>query len=204
MEFLTKSMVRLLDKGEPVPVLLEIQPELFEDAKKALPQFGLRAIWDISIDAHRFIALEAVPADLIPRLSDIPGVNVVHYDAPVQFYGPFGIIRGLQEGVRPKDMIFGKGISPIRALSERTGGKKEGYYGTKEVWKLTGGEQAKSEGYDGSKTKVCIIDTGVWNLHEALGRRVKSVAISRYKVDRFFDSSGHGTWCAAMVAGSEP
>jgi len=78
--------------------------------------------------------------------------------------------------------------------------KKVDFTSTYWTKKLIGADVANAKGFTGRDVTVAVLDTGSAIYHEQLAGRVyKNITV--YPV-AYVDTNGHGTWCAACVAGN--
>jgi len=205
MAIVTNSLKSKMGVQTTVNIVVEIAPDMVEAVNGPIGQLNLTKVYDIKVAGLNFITFEGVPREQVDFISSIPGIEAIYFDQVVDYFfgeNVRGLLEGLQNGIRPRNFVVGKDVSPAKGiLTENERGQRDGLFGTEKVWELSGAKDAFEEGINGSNTKVCIIDTGVWNAHEAFGRSVETLSVSIYGFDKRFDSNGHGTWCVAMVGG---
>lgn len=198
---ITASLRQRLLTQERVNIIVEVAPPALEQVRQPISTLGLTPFYEISVGGLAFLTFDNVPRQRIPEIEAIPGVEAVHFDFN-RFELRFGIIQGLLQaraaGQRPRDFLFAPNLlQNLAGNVQRT--PAEGIIGTEKVWQLGGGPAAQSDGIDGSKTKVAVIDTGAWSFHQALGG-IQTASVSPFGLDKIFDSAGHGTWVTAEVS----
>lgn len=180
-----------------VDIIAEITPDKLEHFMDVAKSLGLDVWQKVSIGPFLFISIRNVPVDIIPKLEMVEGVEILHYDKKVRFFFGLGIMDAIAEGIRPRDFFVAKEFNIVSILKKQITKKNE--IGTHKIYELSGLDKIP---YDGSKTKVCVIDTGIALAHPAFaGKRIKSLSLSRFGVDRIVDSNGHGTFVSAEIIG---
>jgi len=197
----TNSLRARLPQVQAIPVIIEVVPQFGDFVKNTLSTFGIPIFYDMSIGQFRFLTVDALPVQLVDQVASIQGVEVVHLDFPITFFGPgpFNLIQFFREGGRLRDLVIGENIRVFNILTDRQTTPGAGWIGTKRVRQVVKADQAINDGVDGSQTKVAILDTGVFSRHIATPTNIIQDTVSRFGVMTLGDSSGHGTHVNAIT-----
>jgi len=194
---ITRTLLEKSGVMRTVSIIVEVVPEFFQQVLGSLREYKVRST--TVIGPMGFIALEDVPSEHLEKIASLTGVEMVHYDQKVRYFGPFGFMDALANGIRPRDFIVAKDFNLFSILNKSRAVRNE--IGTKKLVELSHASELQ---YDGSGTKVCVVDTGISIAHPAFaGKKVKSLHISRFGIDSLVDSNGHGTFVSAAVVGKE-
>src|SRR3990172_5048237 len=156
------------------PVILEMEPGAFPDVLGRLPELTLpsflpEALIRLTIPFFNMIALSAVPAPFLAVLLALPGVKMVHPDLEKYTL-----------------------VMPAAA-------RESEWWNTWESRKVLGADLAFLEGFNASRVRLGVLDTGVDVTHPQLsGTEFYSTISPTHEV---IDENGHGSHVASTAAG---
>jgi hypothetical protein len=177
------------------PVILEVEPPYFADVLAEVKQYAFEVPRTLLRVVEREFPLFPTQVLEIPLFSMVAGVlpREVIFDFAEDFrvrrIYPDQIKFALQYPTVPPE-----GVYRIRR-------KGRDWYFTSTYWtkKIIGADVANQKGFTGRGVKVAVLDTGASYVHEQLRGKVEGY--SAYPGHTPVDANGHGTWCAACIAG---
>lgn len=177
------------------PVILEVEPPYFADVLAEVKQYTFEVPRTLLRVVERELPLFPTQVLEIPLFSMVAGVlpREVVFDFAEDFrvrrIYPDQIKFALQYPTVPPE-----GVYRIRR-------KGRDWYLTSTYWtkRLIGADVANQKGFTGRGVKVAVLDTGASYVHEQLRGKVEGY--SAYPGHTPVDVNGHGTWCAACIAG---
>lgn len=204
-------------KPETVDVILEVVPGHLAHVQDALKTTDVakNIFHVIEVGMVQAIGVDKVPVAKLTAIGNMPYVEVAHFDAPINFFGPFGFFtpesrqgarQARADGYRLRQFFFGEKVTALGILTSKNRVAEKGWIGTKAVYTKLGMPKADEEGYTGKTTKVCIVDTGCFMNHICFQNNpIQGVAsVSVYgALDKRLDPVGHGSWDIANVGGDE-
>lgn len=169
---------KVLDMVKPeaeIPVIIRLSAPLSKEIISHMESLGFK-VKDTVPTAN--MVFGKVRAGLVEQIARLPFVARIDYDELITAAGvPFFRITGKRTFLAP--------------VSQHTTGK------------LLGVDEARKEfGVEGEGVKVAVLDTGADFDHPMI-RENLTAKISMIENESAQDGNGHGTWCAATVAGVE-
>jgi len=191
-----------------VPIIIDIEPAALTQIESWLLQRGFPITQRSVLHKLNQCYLSTTTGlAIIEELQDFAAVKYIAYDRLVK--------QILLDTAR--DILLGSGVARRRAaLRERVEGVlekvhatlpvefayRDGWIGTKTIWKALGGELAEKDGITGKGVKVVVIDTGYMRTRQTYRIAVDARSVKATGAGDV-DSSGHGTWCISAIRGDE-
>jgi len=200
-----KEKLELADNQRTVSLLVECEPEKREEVKASLHKMGIRTRRQM----FSYIEIPAVSSKRVPEISDIEGVEMVHYSMPKHIYAftPTNALFGY-------DPLAGKVVnSPVEVPRDRIAPDlslplrfPQYVYGTpvSEKYIIIGTAKSRTFVRDipseakGKDVTVAVLDTGAWRLPWTGDIALMSDCSTDPQP---LDGHSHGSWCTHTATG---
>jgi hypothetical protein len=180
-----------------VPVIVETHPSKLTDVFNEVKQYEFKLMPRVLDKITGSIELNLYEARLIPAFNMFS--MILPREVVFDLAEDSRVVKIYSDEIKYAFSYQSVPQGGIYVLAHPLRRKKVEFTSTYWTKKLIGADVANNKGFTGYGVRVAVLDTGISIYHEQLAGRVyKNLTI--YPA-AYPDSNGHGTWCAACVAG---